>query len=165
VDTAELVFGALLVLLLLGVAGFFAWRQLVALRSLRKQVDLSREDQRFLRQQALRRLLCCGLTLALALMLACWPILEGPVSHVTRADAPPPVDGQAPQLDRADARAFVLYWIVFMLLVLATLVLAAVDLLAVGRYGLRQHRQLEAERKAVLQSEVARLRSRRNGYH
>ena len=37
---------------------------------------------------------------------------------------------------------------------------AILDLMATARFGLRQHRQLESERKAMLQEEVARWRNR-----
>ena len=44
------------------------------------------------------------------------------------------------------------------------LLLAALDFWSTARFGLRHRRQLQADHRALLKEEVARLRSRRNGH-
>ena len=44
------------------------------------------------------------------------------------------------------------------------LVLAALDLLAIRRWGLRQFRKLQADRRAMIERQAARLREGRNGH-
>jgi len=43
--------------------------------------------------------------------------------------------------------------------------LAAVDVWAIARFGLRHHRQLQADHRDGLKRDVARLRQERNGHH
>jgi hypothetical protein len=141
----ELTSGIVLAVVLLGLAGFFAWRQMRALQALRTQEALSREDRRYHRSQAWRRIagsvimaLCAGLIIG-------WFFLEDWLKQ--------------------SAKLSVLYWSTCLLLVLAIILLAAVDFWAIARYGLRHHRQLQADRQAMLESHAARLRSQRNGHY
>ena len=60
-------------------------------------------------------------------------------------------------------RIYTVVWIVFLLLLLALVILAAVDIWFTRRFSLRQRRKILAERREMLEREVARLRERRNG--
>ena len=60
----------LLVAVLLGLAAYFAWRQVHALRSLPGIPNLSDEDRRYVRGQAWRRLACSVLMAVLAVLLS-----------------------------------------------------------------------------------------------
>ena len=51
----------------------------------------------------------------------------------------------------------------FVLLML--LVLATMDFWATARYGLSQHRKLQADHRAMLKKEVDKHRQERNGQH
>jgi hypothetical protein len=158
----EIIFGGILAAVLLGLAGYFAWRQKNTLGKLREQ-DLDPEDRLYIYRQVQRRLLCSVLMVVLAGMLVGWFFLESQVrsevAGVQKVDEPGPPDAER----RNTIRVFTFYWIAFLLVLLVILFLAAGDLLATARFGLRQQRRLEAERRTVLESETARLRRERNG--
>ena len=155
----ERVFGALLVAVLTVLAGFYSWRQAAMLRRLRGPHGLSDEEARWRRGQAWRRLFGSALMLTLAALLA-WAVLV--VGERAQSLA-----GQGPAADTPEAHQFVrLYtavWIVLLILLLILVILAAVDVWFTRRFSLRQQRKILAERRAMLEREVARLRERRNG--
>jgi hypothetical protein len=103
---------------------------------------------------------------AFAGMLIGWYFLEQVLRDL------PPVDplAEAAAVKEAEARRDEVvrwvtgYWIVALLVLLAIIFLAAFDLLATARFGLRQQRLLEAERHAMLEAQAMRLRKERNGH-
>jgi fatty acid desaturase len=139
--TSETTFGILLVVFLLGLAGLYVWRALPALRG---QGAPGSPDRRYYRNQARRRLASAVLMVLCAGLIVGWFFLEDDLKE--------------------SAQLSVLYWVAVLLLVLAILLLAAFDFRAIAHYGLRNHRQLEAARRAMLENQAARLRSRRNGF-
>jgi uncharacterized membrane protein YecN with MAPEG domain len=168
VDALHRVFAALLVVLLLGLAVFVARRQLGNLRDLRDQDSTPPEDRRYLRNQARRRLVSSGLLVLLAAMLAGWFLLDlgeqtlrlGEQGEEQRAR------GEEPVLDAEQQRLLNLsasYVIGLLLLLLLLLALAGVDIWAIHRFGQRHRRQIQADRRAMIERQAARLRSRRNG--
>jgi hypothetical protein len=56
------------------------------------------------------------------------------------------------------------YWIGFLLVLLGIVGMAALDILATRRYGLRHFRQIQADRRAMIERQVARMRRDRNGH-
>jgi hypothetical protein len=162
-NPAEIIFGALLIVALLGLAGYFAWRQQKTLARLRQQ-DLPPEDRLYLHKQVQRRLLYSVLMAVLGFMLVGSFFLENQI----RSEAAAVQNADRPAPDEADRRNsawfFAFYWVVFLLLLLVILSLAAVDLLAIARFGLRHRRQLEAEQRAILESQALPLRRERNGH-
>ncbi len=68
-ETAELVFGSVLVVVLLSLAGYYGWRQVRTLRSLKSPDDRSAEERRFVRRQAWLRLVGSGLMVIFAGLL------------------------------------------------------------------------------------------------
>jgi heme/copper-type cytochrome/quinol oxidase subunit 2 len=154
VEWNERVCGALLVAVLTVLAGFYAWRQAAMLRRLRGPHGLSDEEARWRRGQARRRLLGSALMLALAALLA-WAVLVVGERAQSLADTP-----EAHHF----MRLYTSVWIVFLILLLALVILAAVDIWFNRRFSLRQHRKILAERRAMLEREVARLRQGRNGH-
>lgn len=147
--SVEIVFGALLVLVMLAVAVYFTWRQRVAARSLPALED---EDTRlYVRRQIRRRLLSSAMLVVLALMLVGWWLLESTLT--LEADA---AKVQAAQ--QRVAEIFIYYWGAFLLVLLTVLLLAALDLLANARFGIRQQRKLENDRHLMLHEEAAKLR-------
>jgi hypothetical protein len=55
--------------------------------------------------------------------------------------------------------------IILLLLVLLVLIgVAAADWIAIRRYGQRHYRQIQADRRAMIKTEIARIRSQRNGH-
>ncbi len=167
-DSVYHVLAGLLVCLLLGLAGYFAWQQRLAFRTLREQHDLSAQDRRYIRWQAWRRLVCSGLMVVLAGLLAGWFALGlgdatrelGEQSHAQR------VPGEPPVLTR-DQQRFVnlvsLYVIVILLVLLSILGIAGFDLWAIRRFGIRHQRKIQEDRRAMIEHQVARMRSQRNG--
>jgi ABC-type Fe3+ transport system permease subunit len=161
------VFGALLVVLLLAVAGFYAWRQVLLLRRLRRREDLPSEEDSFLRRQAWRRLINSGLMVVLAGLLAFSLVhLEGRVGkvaqereHFTKENAPAFTEQEKELL-----RAWGWLQVAILLVLLTVLFLAAVDLFSTRRYARRAFRKLQADRRAMIERQATRLREERNGH-
>jgi LPS O-antigen subunit length determinant protein (WzzB/FepE family) len=56
------------------------------------------------------------------------------------------------------------FWILTLLVLLGVIVLAGLDLIAIRRYGQRHLRQIQADRRAMIEQQIARVRSQRNGH-
>jgi hypothetical protein len=159
--------GALLVAILIGMGLFFLIRQWQTLRGLRIPGDRSPEDRRFTRNQAWRRLLGSLLMLVLAAQLAGFFILERPVSVLQAQGESAREKGEHPQLDTEQRRFldfYRYYLIICLLTLLAMISLAAVEYFAIRRFGKQQYRQIQADRRAMIENELTRLRSQRNGH-
>jgi hypothetical protein len=167
VSANQIVFGAVLVAVLLFLALFYGWRQVMALRRQRTDEDLSSEDAVYHRRRAWRRLVNSALMLILAGLLAGVLIgLENRAQQLAEERDALPKDQEIPLT--TEQRQFVnLYsalWIVFLLVLLAVVVLAAVDAWSTRSYALRQFRKLHADRRAMIERQVIRLRQERNGH-
>jgi hypothetical protein len=165
----ELSVAAGIVVLLVALAGYFAWRQRQTLRSLSAQTDLAPEDRVYVVAQCWRRLLGCVLMLAFSGMLAGWYVFG-----LNRAAEELRSQGQAAAAAEDGPRAFTpeqqrhynlfsTYWIVASLLLMALVGLACTDIWAIRRYGMRHLRRLRSDRKEAIAKEIALYRSRRNG--
>jgi NADH:ubiquinone oxidoreductase subunit 3 (subunit A) len=162
----EYFFAALIVLVLLGMAGYYAWRQIRLLGQLRRG-DFTLEDRRYYRGQAWRRLVGCALMLVMAaLLIASYGLgQEQQAEQVTHAGKA--ASGAKPALtdeNRRFLQQYSQFWILFTLVLLAWVCLAFFDMWAIRRYGKRQFRQIQAEHRAELENQVAQLRSQRNGH-
>jgi hypothetical protein len=163
VNPVELAYGAVLVPLLLGLAGYFGWRQIKTLRSLRTN-DARPEERGYLRSQAWRRLFCCLLMLVLAGLLAASWLLEGVRLEISDEVRERVSRGQAPTDEQKQfVREFTLFWVSFLGVLFLLLFLVAVDTWAVARFGLRQQRKLREDYRAAIQTDLDRLRGRHNG--
>jgi hypothetical protein len=161
VNSSELAFGVILVLVLLGMAGYYVWRQRNTLRLLRNET-LSPEDRSYLHGQVRRRMLTSILMVVLAGMLIAWYFVEGSFRDME----PPAVqDAKMNPEQKESLQLMVLYWVAALLVLLGILILAAVDLVATARFGFRHQRQLEADRRAMLEKQAALYRQERNGHH
>lgn len=164
----EYFFAALIIVVLLAMAAFYAWRQVRLLRQLPRQSDLAPEDRRYYRGQAWRRLVGCALMLVMAaLLIASYGFgQEQQAEQVTHAGKAPS-HGAKPPLTPEKRRFLEQYsrfWITFSLVLLAWVCLAFLDIWAIRRYGRRHFRQIQAEHRAQLENQVAQLRSQRNGH-
>ncbi len=56
------------------------------------------------------------------------------------------------------------YWLITLLVLLAIIILAGIDFFAIRRYGQRHYRQIQADRRTMIENQLARLRSQRNGH-
>jgi hypothetical protein len=155
----------LLVALLLGLASWFGWRQVQVLRELRRSSDQTPEDRRYLHRQAWRRLVGCGLMVLLAALLAGWYVLGFHEFATHFRDEPEAANGalaQSPEEART-LRICAYYLIGSLLTLLGMLGIAALDFWSIRSYALRQHRQIQADRRAMIERQVARLRQEGNG--
>ena len=59
---------------------------------------------------------------------------------------------------------FFLNWLGAFLVLMAILYLAAADLWAIRQYSLRHHRKIQADRRAMIEDQAARMRRQRNGH-
>jgi hypothetical protein len=160
----QIVSGAILAALLLALAGYYGWRQALALAELRRKPDLPVEERRYRRSQAYRRLAgsvlmaCLGLLLVGALL---W--LEAPAQRLAdERDAQPASQPLSPE-QRSFALLYGWYFLIFLVVLLVVVGLAAWDYLATRRYAQREHRRLVADRRAMLTRQMNRLRQERNG--
>jgi hypothetical protein len=162
VERTEIVLGALLVAILVGMAAFFTWRQWRTLRGTPSADTLSAEDRRYTRSQARRRLACSLLMLVLAGLLAMWLFSYGePVSNLMARGG---ADNElAPGQRQLLGQSLTLVTLMLIVL-LAIIVLAGWDLLAIRQYGRRHMRQIQADRRAMIENQIARVRSQRNGH-
>ena len=164
----ESTLAAVIVGVLLFLAAYYGWQQWQALRRLKTAENLLPEDRIYHRARARRLLINGSLMVILAGLVAGWYLsglnskareLEQQV-HAEEEDAPR-------QLDPEQKRTFVFstfYWIVTMLILVAIVYLALLDLWAIRRYGLRHMRQIQADRRAMLERQLGLLRTERNGH-
>ena len=162
-------FATLLVLALVGLALYYALRQGQTLRGLHSAAGLSAEDRRYVRNQVWRRLVGCGLMVLFAGLLAGWFFLgmDARASQLAKLgdearSSPEPVALTDEQLDSFYLCAG--YLLVSLLVLLAMIATAGVDFWAIRRYGLRHRQRIEADRRAMIEHQVALLRSQRNGH-
>jgi hypothetical protein len=157
-----------LVIVLLGMAVFWAYRQWRTLQRLHGDEGVSAEDRQYSRRQAWRRLVCSGLMVVLAVMLAAHLTLEEPAQKLVEQGEINRMHGERPPPDAEQQRFIDLYrtyWIIFLLVLLAIIGLTAADILAIRRFGLSQYRKLQADRRTMIENQLARLRSQRNGHN
>jgi hypothetical protein len=166
-----LFFAMALVVVLLGMAGYYTWRQWQALRHLRVADELDAADRRYYLVRAWRRLVGCGVMVLLAAGLAGTYLLgqEWKAHELGEAQAVEPHDGDAevaapdPEQTRW-LRQYSTFWIVFSMLLFSLVGLAFWDFLATRRYGMRNLRQIQQDRRAMIEGQLVRLRQQRGGH-
>jgi hypothetical protein len=163
----QIVSGACLVSALMSLSLYYGYRQVRALRRL-KLVDLPREEDRYYRAQARRRLVGSGLMFVMAwLLTAVMLYLEEPAQQLAdQRDAQEAAGDESPltPAERSFLRIYGGAWIGILLALLALVLLAAVDVWSTRRYGLRAQRKIRDDRRAMIERQVARLRQERNGH-
>lgn len=160
----EIVFGVLLVVGLVGVSLYFVQRQLASLARLRTlPLPLDAEGE-YERRKARLRLVSCALTLLMAgliaVLLATFDSTFGKVAEQRR--------GVDPAVEPTDEQRFLVrvwagQWIAVLVVMFAVLCCALMDLWATRRFALGQYRKINADRRAMIQGEVNRMRAQRNG--
>jgi hypothetical protein len=165
VSWPQTIAGALLVVLLVGVSGFFLGRQIQTLRDL-PRLPIPEEEERRLRRQTYRRLVCSSLLLILGFLLATALLfLEGPAQQLADERDALTAAGQKMELTEAQrdfARLWGGFWVVFLILLMTVVFLAGFDLWATRRHALREQRKIQADRRAMLEQQISRLRHERN---
>jgi cell division protein FtsB len=167
VDPTELLVESLAILVLLGLAGGFAWQQLRLRRRLGQPgTPLPPAEQAHLRAQVRRRLLGSGMLVLLAGLLAGSFFLEGRLQQVHRERQEQTAHG-VPAPVRAEHRLFLgqftLYWLTALLVLFGLLLVVLADLRATVRFSQQQRRQLNQEWQQTLAQELARWRRQGNG--
>jgi hypothetical protein len=162
----QLICVALAIPVLLGVSFFFAWRQFVELRRLRDGPPLPAAEMRQQRGQVYRRLVTCGLLALLALLLAGAQLFleERADKLIDEQKAQAQADGTEPDLTPEQqnfARIYGVYWMVCLVILMAVVVLAGLDLWQTRRRGLRERRKLLDDQRGMLRREITRLRRER----
>ena len=164
--SSESVWATILVIGVIGLAGYFAWQQRRALRRLKQTDNLHPEERHYQRQHAGRVFVCCILMILVAAMVGGWYAfgLDEEARQLSQQAA-----GQAENehLDPSQQRSLTFitfYWIVAILFVLGMIYVALMDIWAVRRFGLRQTRQLQADRRAMLERQIGLMRAERNGH-
>jgi hypothetical protein len=163
VQASQIVFGVLLIIVLLGMAGFFGWRQLLTLRGLRTADNVSDQDRRYMSRQAWRRLTCSVIMVVLAGMLAMHYTLEPAANELAQKKEVNPAH-EFTAAEEQFTRTYAVYWGIVLLLLLTIIILAGIDFFAIRRFGLRHYRQIQADRRAMIEGELSRIRSQRNGH-
>ncbi|MGH7169164.1 MAG: hypothetical protein ACRELG_02660, partial [Gemmataceae bacterium] len=163
-----IIFGAVLVLVLLCTSILYITRQIVALRRLRAAEEMALEERAYLHSRARRRIVSSILLLLLGVMLAgALVYLETPaqqradeeMAKKQQGDTTPPT----PEKQGFD-QFYLWFWFLFLLVLMVVIFLVALDYWATRRYGLRQYRKIAADRRAMIEREVSRLRQERNGH-
>lgn len=155
--------------LLLVLSCYISVQQLRSLRKLRLQNELSDEDRSYFRYQVWVRLTGCILMVILGAMVAgSYALgLEDRANEMGKAVHEQRLQGgdvtMTPEQHRF-SKLYGAYWITVLVLLMVIVLLAALDMWAIRRYGRRHMKQLEADYRASVEQEVAILRSRRNGH-
>src|SRR5437588_12954480 len=100
----------------------------------------------------------------LAGLLAWSFVLEGPARELVAQGEAAHGRGEKPELNPEQRQIygqFSRHWLITLLVLLAVISLAAVDFFAIRRYGQRHYRQIQADRRAMIEAELTRLRSER----
>jgi ABC-type Fe3+ transport system permease subunit len=166
VSWSQIIFGTLLVLLLVLLAGYFGWQQLQSLRRLRTQ-SLPDDESNWERRKAYRRLISCALLLVMAALLGGLLVFYEPTAERLAEERKNFAVGEAPPFtpeEKVFLRVYYGMWIGFLLALLAVVLLAGMDLWATRRYGLSQYRKLQADRRAMIERQANRMRQERNGH-
>jgi hypothetical protein len=158
----QTVVGAVLVIALIALAAFFLGRQVQTLLHLRRfPADTDEEDRRLCRQ-TVRRLVSSGLLLVLGFLLALALLyLEGPAQQLDDKITARQAAGQQIDLSEADrdfGRLYGWFWIGFLLILMAVVFLTAFDVWATRQFALRERRKIQADRRAMLEQQIDRLR-------
>lgn len=167
-DPAQII-AYLLAAVVIVVAVGFGSQQRDTLRRLRSQADLPPEERRYVRTQAWLRITCCALMLVLAGLVA--------GAYASGMEARANDLGKAMQAQRDRGEEVVIspedkmfrklyggYWSGTMLVLLAVVLLAGIDIGLIRRFQRRSLAKINADRREMLEEQVAILRSRRNGH-
>jgi hypothetical protein len=156
-----------LVAILLFVAGIYTRKQIRTLRRTTPEYEMLPDERRFLRSQAWRRLINSGVMFVLAILMS------GAVGLNQRADElgdrraklrqAEGLAGKMNDEDRQFSRFYSGYWIACLMMLGVILAVAGIDLMATRRYAMKKMRQIQIDRRAMLQRQLERYREERGG--
>jgi hypothetical protein len=165
----ELLYAVVIVLVLLGMAAYFAWKQWQTLRRLPGQTELGTDERRYQYAQAWRRLISSGLMVVLAGLLvgSYWLGQERRAVELGQPEQVADEGGERRLPSIEDQRFLTQYstfWIVFGMVLLGLVFLAFLDMFAIRRFARKHLRQINADRRAMIEHQVAEYRRQRNGF-
>src|SRR5262249_10373789 len=126
-------------------------------------------DRRYHYGQAWVRLACCGLMILLAALIGGSYLLgmEKRADEIAQEKEGQVAEGNKPERN-AEQKEFLnrytVLWSAALVALMMLLLLAAYDLWAIRRYGLRHLRQLQEKRRGILKKELSLIRTQRNGH-
>lgn len=151
---------------LVGLAAYYSWQQVTALRKLRSQPELPALDRSYTRRQAWLRLGCCALMVLLAVLIAGAYAsgLEDEARALGQA-ARNRAEGEGPTLEQKRfLQIYSSYWNSILLILLVLVILAGLDVWSIQSYGRRRMQQLEEARQDLIDRQAALFRTQRNGH-
>jgi hypothetical protein len=167
-NPSEFAWAAIIAAGMIALAAYYARQQWRALRRLKQAETIHPEEQRYQRMHAGRVFVCCILMILVAGMVGGWYVLGLDAKYEEIGQqAAEQADRPVPDLDPVQhhwVTFFAFYWILAILFLLGMIYIALMDYWAVRRFGLRQTRQLQADRRAMLERQMALLRAERNGH-
>jgi hypothetical protein len=158
VNPLEMTVAMLIAAMLVAVAAFFIVRQQQTLRTVRADAGMDAEQRRYLLRQSQRRLFGSFLLFLLAGMLVGSLFLDYEPLHK-------PIEQVQPELQEAAKQAFrvlSLYWMAFLMLLLAVMALAVFDFWATARFSVQQQKLLFQQHQEMLEAELTEHKYRQN---
>ena len=163
-DWSQIVFGSVLVFVLLLLSIYYGWRQILVFRRLRT-ITLPGDEARYEKRKAYRRLISCGLTLLLGILLANVLVSYEPAAQQLADEFGPHTAETAPEFTAEEEQLLRVWgwsWIAILVLLLVVVAFAAIDLWSTRRHALQQFRKLQADRRAMIERQTVRLRAERD---
>jgi hypothetical protein len=168
VDIAQPIAYLLAVVVAVLAVGFGS-QQRNTLHRLRSPSELPQDESKYLRTQAWLRIACCALMLVLAGLVAGAYAsgMEARVTDLGRTIQAHRDRGEevviSPE-DKLFRKLYGGYWSGTLLVLFAIVVLAGIDIWMIRRFQRRGLAKINADRREMLEEQVAILRSRRNGH-
>ena len=160
-STYELISVIVIVVLLLGIVGYFSWQEIRNLRRLRADGGPD-DERRRIRYRAWRRLVCCGLLLVLAGLFIGNYFVDTSREQIME----PGDEGGGPMNEQQQAflHFYSFYWIALLLVLFAVIAIVGYDLWSLRRWSLREQRRLQQDHREMLEHEVSLYLRQRNGH-
>ena len=156
-DTLQSAVAIVIASIMLATATYFIWRQRVTLRTMESDSRIALDQRRYLLKQCQRRLFGSVVLVLLAFMMFGSLFLD-----YQPADRPlkeMPLEEQ--EAAKQSVRFLSVYWMTFLLALMAVMALAVFDLWATVRHGVRLRKQLLQEHQEMLEAELEEHRHRR----
>jgi hypothetical protein len=167
VSNTQIILSILTVVFLLGLAGYYGWRQRQTILRLRTDSSLSVAERAFLSGQARRRIVgCLFMALFAVQLLGLFPF-EDRVAALGQAGQEARERGENPTMtpeQKTFFHQYVAYVIGLLLVLLILIAIAGMEFFAIRRFSILQVRQIQADRREMIADETARLRRERDGH-
>jgi len=147
--SVDVTIATLLVVVTLGVASFFGWRQFWQIRRLK--IDTPSSEQQFMLRVARRRLVISVLLVLVAIGIA--TLYVSGLEEAIRV-----LHEMADPEKRQTAKLYVWIWLSILVILLAIVTLVGIDLWDVRRHWRQSLQQIRDERREMMDEQLAKLR-------